>query len=1192
MDQGLDAVRRARLVRAGGGRVRAGPAPGRARRSRRLILGPLALAVLALTALTSCSSGAGSRSGPMGIQMAPASIDPVPPVGALNAGARRWVDGTLSTLTLRQAIAQLVIPWIPGGYASDTDPDFQELVGWVEQGLGGVSISIGVPDAYVAKLNRLQSRAPVPLLVTADFENGGPGMRINHSYALPSLLAQGGGTSFPPTMAFGAAGDEELAFEYGRITAREARAVGVHWLFAPVLDVNSNPDNPVINVRSFGEDPDAVGRLGAAFIRGARAGGALTTAKHFPGHGDTQTDSHIELPVIAADRDRLDRVELLPFRMAVDAGVDAVMTAHVAVPGVLGDDRPATMSPYFMTELLRGEMGFGGILFTDALRMGAITDGYGAGEAAVLALEAGSDVLLAPAGIGATLDAVTEAVESGRVSRERIDLSVRRLLEAKARLGLHRGAQVDPATVATRVGTAEHRAVADRAATASLTLVRDADEVLPLAPGTTVLSVTYARSDDLLAGRTFNTTLRSLRAAAATGIAAGVPGAATAPSAQGRLHTARVGPDTPWAVYDSLLYAARNVDAVVISAYVPPRSGVGSVGVPATFRTFVETLNRIEGTGTAVISFGNPYLLSAFPGAGTYMAAWGGWEVSQRAAGRAVAGASPISGRLPVSIPPLHRAGEGLDRAAATLVAEDPDAPIDPLQEAGFIPGAGAGDEAAEGGPTGGPGMWRAAEPLPECGELRPAGALAEPADDRARSGGTSTEPADARANPTPAPPAPPDLASTFCRAGPTVISPREVDPARVGLSADSLVAVDDFILAALADSAASGAALAVVRRGQIVRLRGYGRLDWDPAAPPVTPASIFDMASLTKVVATTSAAMILAQRGAISLDDRVVDHLPWWDDGDPAKSRVTIRQLLVHRAGLPPFRRFFLEMEGREAYEDAIGALALDQPPGESTVYSDIGLMTVAFIVEEVAGQPLDAFLQGELWRPLGMADTGFAPDPSLWHRVATTELDESYRGFHVHGVVHDENAHAIGGVAGHAGLFSSARDLAVFVQMMLDRGVAGPCQADRVSGLPCHRPRFGPVAIFAPGRVDRMTRRQSPESSRALGWDTPSERSSAGDYFSPRSFGHTGYTGTSIWVDPTQELAVILLTNRVNPTRENGKHIPLRRGVHDRIARAITDTPPSHRDMPAPADQPPAPVDQPPAPVGQPPAPSSPPP
>ena len=1067
--------------------------------------------LLPLIALGSCTRAS-----------APAPAPPAPTT--LDEDARRWVDQTLATLTLRQAVAQLVIPWIPGGYASQSDPDFQDLLGWVDQGLGGVSISIGVPDAYVAKLNRLQSHARIPLLVTSDFENGGPGMRINHSYAIPSLLAQGGGTSFPPTMAFGAVGDEELAFEYGRITAVEARAVGVHWLFAPVLDVNSNPDNPVINTRSFGEDPQAVARLGAAFIRGARAGGALTTAKHFPGHGDTRTDSHIELPVIAADRGRLDRVELVPFRMAVEAGVDAVMTAHVAVPGVLGDDRPATMSPELMTDLLRGEMGFDGILFTDALRMGAITDGYGAGEAAVLALEAGSDVLLAPDGIGVTIEAVTAAVESGRVTRERIDGSVRRLLEAKARLGLHRGARVDPGAVATRVGTAEHRAVAERAAAASLTLVRDRDGVLPLGLGARVLSVTYARPGALLAGRAFDATLR--------------------PSA-GRFSAAQVGPDTPWDVYDSLAHAAREVDAVVVGAYVPPRSGVGSVGVPAAFRAFVERVQAAGGAGVAIVSFGSPYLLAAFPDAGTYMVAWGGWEVSQRAAARALTGAVAVSGRLPISIPPLHRLGEGLDRGVAERVADGAEVGErrpDPLREAGFVPGVEEGriDAATLSGDhaTGGPGRWRGGVAYPDCAD-QPDGAQTLS-----------------------------DLADTFCRSGHAVISPREVAPARVAMNADSLAALDDFILAALADSAASGAALAVVRRGQLVRLRGYGHLDWDAQSPPVTPASIFDLASLTKVVGTTSAVVILVQRGLITLDDLVVHHLPWWDDGDPAKSRVTIRQLLLHRAGLPPFRRFFLEMEGRDAYEDAIGALPLDHPPGERTVYSDIGLMTAAFIVESVTGMALNDFLRGEVWHPLGMADTGFAPDPTLWDRIATTELDEDYRGFHVHGVAHDENAYAIDGVAGHAGLFSSARDLAVFTQTMLDRGVAAPCRADAASGLPCHRPRFAPVSIFAQGWVDRITRRQSPESSRALGWDTPSERSSAGDYFSARSFGHTGYTGTSLWVDPTQQLAVVLLTNRVNPTRNNGKHIPLRRGVHDRVARAIMDTPPSLREAPPEPD------------------------
>ncbi len=1075
---------------------------------------------------------------------------------ALDEDARRWVEETLAGLDLRQAAAQLVIPWIPGGYEAEGDPAFQELLDWVDQGLGGVSISIGVPDAYVAKLNRLQSRAAIPLLVTSDFENGGPGMRINHSYALPSLLPQGGGTSFPPTMAFGAAGSEELVFEFGRATADEARAVGVHWLFAPVLDVNSNPANPVINTRSFGEDPALVGRLGAAFVRGARQGGALTTAKHFPGHGDTHTDSHVELPVVTAGRERLDRVELAPFRAAVEAGVDAVMTAHVAVPNVLGDARPATMSREFMTGLLREEMGFGGILFTDALRMAAITDGYGGAEASVVALQAGSDVLLAPEDPVAAIEAVAQAVESGILARDRLNRSVRRLLEAKAKLGLHRDRFADPAAVAERVGSPSHRTLARRAAAESMTLVRDRDGLVPLAPEQSVLSVTYARPSDLLAGRAFDALLRA---------------------ASGGFAAARVGPETRWPVYDSLLHAARSSDVAVVGAYVPPRSGVGTPALSPAFRAFLAGLEAAEAAKLVLVSFGSPYVLSAAPEVGTYLAAWGDREVSQRAAARALDGTAAVGGRLPVSIPGLHQAGEGLDRAARPIVAvqsQAAEAVVDPLQEAGFVPG-GRTPQGDPGATTrqdtaGGPGRWRTPEPLPNCAPPRPSISPSAAAATPAAAPDPPNPPvpaSDPSGLPTPIA-APnrlgtaPDLADAFCAEGAMVLSPRETEPSLVGMDADSLAALDEAILAALADSAASGAALAVLRHGRLVRLRGYGRLDWDPGAPPATPASIFDLASLTKVVGTTTAVLLLAQRGLLDLDDPVGRHLSWWEAGDPAKSRVAVRHLLLHQAGLPPFRRFFLDTEGREAYEAAIAATPLDAPPGERTVYSDIGLMTAAFVAEAVSGIPLDDFLRQEAWRPLGMADTGFRPSPALWDRVATTEMDTSYRGYHVHGVVHDENAHAIGGVAGHAGLFSSARDLAVFAQTMLDRGLAGPCRADALSAVPCHRPRFEPVALFAPGWVDWATRPPSSGSSRALGWDTPSDRSSAGDYFTSRAFGHTGYTGTSIWMDPVLDLAVVLLTNRVNPTRENAKHVQLRRRVHDLAATSITDTPPARRE------------------------------
>ena len=986
----------------------------------------------------------------------------------LDARASTWVDDTLAALSLRERIAQLVVPWIPGAYASSSDASFRTLERWVaEEGIGGVVISIGSPHSYASLLNRLQNAARVPLLVTADFENGGPGMRVNHSYALPTLLPQGGGTSFPPTMAFGAIGDPAFAFEYGRITAVEARALGVHLNFAPVLDVNSNPDNPIINTRAFGEDPEAVAQLGAAYIEGARAGGVLTTAKHFPGHGDTRTDSHIELPVVTADRGRLEAMELVPFRRAVSAGVDAVMTAHVAVPAILGDDVPATLSPYFLNELLREDMGFDGLVFTDALRMGAISRGYGAGEAAVLALEAGSDVLLAPENVREAIDAVEVAVRTGRVARERIDRSVRLLLAAKARVGLHDRRTVDLAAVADVAGSARHLTFADLAAERSVTLVRDRDGLVPLPAGARgrVVSVTWARDQDLIAGREFD------RVAA---------------HFADSFRSLRLDGGSDPAAYQAVQMAVRDADVVLLNVYVPPFAGAGSVAVPDALRDMVRELSA---RGALVVSsFGNPYSLSAFEDLGSYLIAWGSHEVSQRAGAFALMGAAEISGTLPISIPPDHAAGDGLRRetlpepaAVRDAVMAVPSWVVQPLE---FVTAARAADDGQE-----------------AQGQ----------------------------------------------------ISPLEGDPAAAGMSEAVLEALDRRILEAIADSASPGAALAVVRHGRLVRLRGYGRLDWDPDSAPATPSSIYDMASVTKVMATTTAAMILVDEGRLDLDAPVVRYLPGWSEGDTRKEAVTVRHLLLHRGGLPPFRRFFLEMEGVEAYRQAIAELPLDYAPGDSTVYSDIGMMTVAWAIEEITGEPLDRFLGARVWGPLGMRDTGFRPDSALHGRVAPTEIDADYRGVHVRGVVHDENAWAVGGVAGHAGLFSSARDIAVFAAMMLDGGRAGPCEG--TPATPCSARRSETVRIVESATVDGFTARHDASASRATGWDTPSGNSSAGRFFTGRAFGHTGFTGPSVWIDPELDLAVVLLLNRVNPTRENTRHVPLRRDIHDLAAQAVTD-------------------------------------
>ncbi|HEX7052061.1 MAG TPA: glycoside hydrolase family 3 N-terminal domain-containing protein [Longimicrobiales bacterium] len=951
----------------------------------------------------------------------PAAVPPHAPAGEPEPSPEAWVDTTLARLTLPEKIGQLVFPWIRGDYLTIGSESYARLREWVvEDRVGGLVISIGPPLEIASKLNLLQQMADVPLLVTADMEHG-PGQRLDGGTVLPYGFDNGGGTEFPPAMALGAAGDPALAYEMGRITALEARAVGIHMTFAPVVDVNNNPANPIINVRSFGEDPERVGELASAFIRGAQEHGLLATAKHFPGHGDTGVDSHLELPVLSVGRQRLDSIELPPFRAAIAAGVTGVMTAHIAFPALTGDMTPASLSPELVTGLLGDSLGFDGLVITDALDMGGVVNRYGPAEAAVAALKAGADVLLMPPDVGTTIAAVVKAVERGELTESRIDRSVRRLLRLKARLGLHRRRTVDPARIPEVVGVPEHLAVAERVAERSITVARDRDRLLPVRPlgPHRVLSIVYTDDVDPFAGRAFQAGLRERFA---------------------EVQGARLDRSAPPARLDSLRVAADSADVVFVSLFIRVVDRKGGLAVPEPVAALVRDIAARR--PTIVTSFGNPYVVSQFPNIGTYVLAWGGAAVSQRAAARALTGQAPVTGALPISIPPDIRVGTGvhLDTHLAIVRPED------------------------------------------------------------------------------------------------------------VGMDATVLAHLDDVLDSAIVSGAVPGAALAIGRHGRLVRLRGYGRLDVRGGFGAATDSTLYDLASLTKVIATTTAVMLLDEAGKLDLDTPVARILPEWH-GPPGKMRVTIRHLLTHTSGLPAYGPLWRELSGRDAYLRRIAAMGLESPPGEKVVYSDYGMMLLGLIVERVSGQTLDAFLEQRVFGPLGMHDTGFNPlewehggadDASpLLDRIAPTEVDTIFRMTHLHGVVHDENAYAIGGVAGHAGLFSSVRDLAVFAQMLLNGG------------------SYGGTQILHAETIRRYTTRQPDAGSRALGWDTPSGLSSAGDYFSTRSFGHTGFTGTSIWVDPERDIFVVLLTNRVNPTRQNHRHVPLRRTVHDLAQQAITDMP-----------------------------------
>jgi beta-N-acetylhexosaminidase len=552
-----------------------------------------------------------------------------------------WAARTLAGLSLEEKAGQLIMPWVLGDFAPEGSESHERIFSMIEKSrVGGVIMSVGTPFEVAAKLNDLQNHAEIPLLVAADLETGA-GFRMRGAIHMPGSIDLGGATNFPSLMAVGATGREELAYEMGRITAVEARAVGVHVPFAPVLDVNNNPDNPIINVRSFGEDPEKVAKMGIAFIRGVQENGAIATGKHFPGHGDTEVDSHVALPVIHHDRARMDSVELRPFQEAIDAGMAAIMSAHISVPSLNGGVRePSTLSPLVLTHVLRDEMGFEGIVFTDAMDMSAISRQHRSGEAAVRALEAGADVILMPASVGDAVKGIVEAVEEGRITVERLDRSVLRILETKERLGLPERRTVAIEEIPNTVGVPEHTRLAEQIAQESITLLQNRRGLLPLAGTRTarVMSVSYRRPSDVLAGRFFNRALRE-----------------TYP----RLVTADVDADTPDAVYDGLKRRAGEQALVVVGTYVTSVNVSGSFTLPAELVDFIRHLDR-TGVPHVVVSFGNPYLIMDFPDVQSYLLAWSGSEASQRAAARAILGESDIAGRVPTRIPPLFQIGDGL----------------------------------------------------------------------------------------------------------------------------------------------------------------------------------------------------------------------------------------------------------------------------------------------------------------------------------------------------------------------------------------------------------------------------------------------------------------------------------------------------------------------------------------------------
>ncbi|MGQ0765354.1 MAG: glycoside hydrolase family 3 protein [Gemmatimonadota bacterium] len=565
-----------------------------------------------------------------------------------------WVDSVMSTLSPRDRAAQLVWPWVLGDYVPVGSAEWGRISRLVtEERVGGVIISVGGPVDIAEKLNALQRLSVVPLLVSADLETG-VGFRARGGWFVPNAIDLGGATNFPLQMALGAAGDTTLAYEMGRITAVEGRALGIHIAYGPVLDVNNNPANPVIGARSISESPVWTARMGAAVVRGLQENGMLATGKHFPGHGDTETNSHLALATVTATRARLDSVELFPFREAIKAGVGAMMTFHGFLPALDSAEIPATLSPRVMTRLLREELGFQGLLVTDAMDMRGVVDKFGPAEMIKRAVAAGNDLLLMPADIRGAIAAVVEGVNEGRYTQARVDSSVRRILELKERFSLNRQRLVPIEKVRQVVGDSAHGRIAQQIAERSFTLVRDRDSLVPLRSNgrgggvgggggrPRVLSVTYARRAELSAGGAFNAELQR---------------------GLGSIRTQFVSADDAEPGTSALLAAAGQSDVVIINSYVNITSETATADAPRAFLNLVGELLR-RGSRVVIVSFGTPYLLAQMPGVSSYAVAWGNNPFSQRAAARAILGEIPITGTLPITIPGIASLGSGEKRAA------------------------------------------------------------------------------------------------------------------------------------------------------------------------------------------------------------------------------------------------------------------------------------------------------------------------------------------------------------------------------------------------------------------------------------------------------------------------------------------------------------------------------------------------
>ena len=936
--------------------------------------------------------------------------------------ARQWADSVMRRMNMDEKIGQL---FMVAAYSNRDQRHVNEIRHLVQEyALGGLIMMQGNPAAQVNLLNAYQSIARVPLLVSQDAE-WGLSMRLDQTMR------------FPYNMTLGAIRDDSLLYQLGREYARQLSRVGVHINFAPVVDVNNNPANPVINYRSFGENKYNVARKGVFLSLGMQDYGVLPCAKHFPGHGDTDTDSHYALPLITHDKARLDTLELYPFAKLAQAGVASMMVAHLSIPAL--DSTPnlaSTLSPLIVEGLLQKELGFEGLVFTDALNMQGVTRYYRPGEADLRALLAGNDMLLFSEDVPTAVKAIRNAVESGQLSRAALERRVRKILMAKYRVGLSHRQPIPTKGLDEDLHTNEALMLRRKLYEAAITLAKNEGDVLPLR-GLENRKIAYVQ----IGGKSenaFDNTLMRYGDVSRFYLPSGFDAAARA-----RMMRQLAG-------YNTVIVGVMGMNQQIRRNY----------GVSQETKALLDDLDRAP-VETILAVFGNPYSLRYFGKEEAIVVGYEEVEEALRAAAMAIFGGLKVDGELPVSASPAFPEGKGARIAR----------PI----RFGFA--------------------------LPE----------------------------------------------------------------QEGLDSGVLAKIDSIADRYIHRMAMPGCAILVARNNRIVYEKGFGNSRYGGAGDPLDPfLPTFDLASLTKGTATTLCAMRLYEEQRLKLDEPIVTYLP--EFRGTGLARLTARRLLQHNAGLPSWIPFYLEtfasparkalnpkyysyaptqlhtlpiapdLYAVPAIRDSLWSRIRAITPRNTTQmrYSDVGMIILAKVIEGITGEPLDVYAARTFYLPLGMDHTLFNPFVAgKLPFCPPTEADTIWRQAIIQGFVNDQTAALMGGVAGHAGLFSNVYDLLKLMTMVMNEGT------------------YGDQSLLDPTTIPLFTRRQINSSRKGLGWDKPEIQTGRPTPVSASSsaatFGHTGFTGTAIWVDPVEQLVYVFLSNRTYPYP--GNRLLLRENVRNLI-------------------------------------------